>query len=63
MLTYANLCRRRASKRLENDPDRFKEQGYDKEHFASEPVFFENEAFDKTDFYIVNPEGNGKSDT
>lgn len=63
MLIDVNWCRHRASKRLENDPDRFKEQSYDKEHFTSEPVFFDNEAFDKTDFYVVNPEGNGRSET
>ncbi|KAL8625726.1 hypothetical protein ACOMHN_044001 [Nucella lapillus] len=54
--------RHRASKRIDNDPKRFKEHDYDHEHFTAEPAIqFDNEAFDKTDFYVVNAEGNGRS--
>jgi hypothetical protein len=44
---------------VENDPVRFQEQEYDKEHFSSEPVIFDNQGFDLkaiSDLYVVNPD-------
>ncbi|KAK0069574.1 protein jagged-1b [Biomphalaria pfeifferi] len=52
--------RRKDSKEIDNNPDDFREDNYDKEHFTMEPVAFENEAFRNLEMmsqsYIVNPD-------
>ena len=52
---------------LEDDPLKFNDRNFDKNHFTTTPVFFENDVYTHDEheegFYIVNPEENGKTIT
>ncbi|XP_046566801.1 uncharacterized protein LOC124275346 [Haliotis rubra] len=53
--------RRRQARTIENDASKFQKRSYDKEHFTTKPVYFENDVYSESQgFYVVN-EDNGKS--
>ncbi|XP_067679697.1 uncharacterized protein [Haliotis asinina] len=53
--------RRRQARTIENDASKFQKRSYDKEHFTTKPVYFENDMYSESQgFYVVN-EDNGKS--
>ncbi|KAH9523481.1 hypothetical protein Btru_040132 [Bulinus truncatus] len=64
VIIFVFICifrdRRKVSKEIDNNPDDFRDDNYDKEHFTMEPVAFDNEAFRHLEMtsqsYVVNPD-------
>ncbi|XP_071119655.1 uncharacterized protein [Haliotis cracherodii] len=54
--------RRRQARTIENDASKFQERSYDKEHFTTQPVYFENEVYSESQgFYVVNADESKSS--
>ncbi|XP_059175611.1 uncharacterized protein LOC131955496 [Physella acuta] len=69
VIIFVFICifrdRRKDSKEIDNNPDDFTEDNYDKEHFTMEPVAFDNEVFKNLEYaspsYVVNKDSESEA--